>query len=112
MAATGNVVAQRGTLRIADRVLAKIAARVAQDTLAAAWSGRAERGRAPRVSVSVSRGTARLTLGVELPFPADLAALALAVQAAVTEQVTDLTGTRVTGVAVLVERLIPAEAVT
>ncbi|GAA0697881.1 hypothetical protein GCM10010193_61080 [Kitasatospora atroaurantiaca] len=110
MAATGTVVAQRGTLQIADRVFTKIAGRAAQDVLAAAWAGRAERGRTPKVSVTVSGGAARLTLGVELPFPADLSELALAVQAAVTEQVTELTGTRVTGVAVLVERLVPAGA--
>ncbi|MDH6129434.1 hypothetical protein [Kitasatospora sp. GP82] len=102
--------AERGALRIADRALARIAARAAHDTLAAAWAGRAGQATTTaRVSIAASGRGTRLTLGLDLPYPADLAALAQTVRAAVSEQVAALTGTRVAEVVVLVERLAPVE---
>ncbi|WP_371479010.1 Asp23/Gls24 family envelope stress response protein [Kitasatospora sp. NBC_00315] len=98
---------RRGSLRIADRVFAKIAARAARDALETAWVGRAGRGAPPDVSVSVPGRTATVRVGVELPFPADLASLARAVRDRVAEQVVTLTGTRVAEVTVVVERLLP-----
>ncbi|MFB7664742.1 hypothetical protein ACFC1R_12455 [Kitasatospora sp. NPDC056138] len=103
--------AERGALRIADRVLARIAARAARDTLAVAWAGRAGRATTtPRVSVTAIGRARRLTLGLDLPYPADLAALALLVRAKVAEQVAALTGVRLAEVAVVVERLVPVQA--
>ena len=99
---------RRGSLRVADRVFAKIAARAARDALDGAWAGRAGRGAPPRVSVSVPGRTATVRVGVELPFPTDLAALARQVRDRVAGQVAALTGIRVAEVTVVVERLLPA----
>ncbi|MEV7779812.1 hypothetical protein [Kitasatospora sp. NPDC088351] len=96
----------RGRLRVADRVYARIAARAAREALTEAWHGRAERGRPPRVSVSTPGSTVTVRVAVELPFPADLAALARAVRERIAAQVGGLTGTRVAGVVVVVERLV------
>ncbi|MFD0349652.1 hypothetical protein ACFQ0M_33760 [Kitasatospora aburaviensis] len=46
---------------------------------------------------------------MDLPFPADLAALARTVRERITAQVGALTGTRVTEVVVVVERLVAGE---
>ncbi len=99
---------RRGSLRTADRVFAKIAARAAREALDGAWAGRTVQGAPPKVSVSVPGRTATVRVGVELPFPADLAALARTVRDRVAEQVAALTGTRVAEVTVVVERLLPA----
>ncbi|MFJ3790903.1 hypothetical protein [Kitasatospora sp. NPDC090091] len=96
----------RGRLRIADRVYARIAARAARDALADAWRGRAQRGGPPKVSVSAPGSTVSVRVSVDLPFPADLAALARTVRERITAQVGALTGTRVTEVVVVVERLV------
>ncbi|AUY49316.1 hypothetical protein [Streptomyces sp. CB01881] len=100
----------RGRLRIADRVYARIAARAARDALADAWRGRAERGGPPKVSVSTPGSTVLVHVAVDLPFPADFAALARAVRDRVTAQVRGLTGTRVSEVVVVVEKLVPRGA--
>ncbi|WP_371500078.1 hypothetical protein OG871_26875 [Kitasatospora sp. NBC_00374] len=102
------VPARRGELRIADRVFVRIATQAVQRELAGHWAGRPERGAPPRVSVQILHGTARLTLHLELPFPADLAALARAARDAAAAQVSGLTGTPVGEVTVLVERLLSA----
>ncbi|MFC9329933.1 hypothetical protein [Kitasatospora sp. NPDC057015] len=99
---------RRGSLRIADRVFVKTAARAAREALDGAWVGRPGRGAPPKVSVAVSGRTATVRVGVELPFPAALAVLAGAVRDRVVEQVTALTGTRVAEVTVVIERLVPA----
>ncbi len=93
--------AQRGALRIADRVLARIAWLAAREALATAA------GDPPRVKVTRSQGTALVRVGVDLPFPSDLAALAATVQAAVADQVSALAGVPVREVTVVVERLLP-----
>ncbi|MFF1870816.1 hypothetical protein [Streptomyces sp. CB03911] len=98
---------RRGSLRVADRVFVKVAARAARDALDVACPGLPAPGTPPHVSVSVPGRTATVRVGVELPFPADLAALARVVRDRVAEQVAALTGTRVVEVTVLVERLLP-----
>ncbi|MFJ8044217.1 Asp23/Gls24 family envelope stress response protein [Kitasatospora sp. NPDC096147] len=113
MAATVPAV-ERGQLRIADRVFTRLAARAARQALAedaAAGSvvggGAVTGGTVRRTAVSELHGAVRLTVGVELPFPADLAALAERVRAAVQERLTELTGRSVGEVVVVVERLVP-----
>ncbi|MCX4746088.1 hypothetical protein OG455_11240 [Kitasatospora sp. NBC_01287] len=98
----GTPPAQRGRLRIADRVLTRIAARAAGEAL-----GPALVGEAPRVAVSVVGGAAQVRVGVELPFPCDLGRWAAAVRAAVAERVAALTGIPTREVLVVVERLHP-----
>ncbi|MFF1908909.1 hypothetical protein [Kitasatospora sp. NPDC058218] len=101
----------RGRLRIADRVYARIAARAAREALTDAWSGRAERGGPPKVSVAARGTTVSVRVAVDLPFPADLAALARAVRDRIAAQVGALTGTRVAEVVVVVEHLVTGAAV-
>ncbi|WP_031070437.1 Asp23/Gls24 family envelope stress response protein [Streptomyces sp. NRRL WC-3742] len=105
-AALPSRAATRGRLRIADRVYARIAAAAAREALATAWVGRAATGKPPTVSVHVPGSTVTVRVGVELPFPADLGALARGVRERVAAQVLELTGTRVSEVVVVVEKLI------
>ncbi|MEV8323038.1 Asp23/Gls24 family envelope stress response protein [Kitasatospora sp. NPDC127121] len=98
--------AARGRLRIADRVYARIAARAAREALADAWTGRTAKGAPPAVSVATPGSTVTVRVAVALPFPADLAALARAVRERVAAQVAGFTGTRVSEVVVVVERLV------
>jgi uncharacterized alkaline shock family protein YloU len=98
--------AERGSLRIADRVVAKIAARAAHDALADA--PRAEHvpaGTRPNASVAVRRGKAYVRLSVELGYPNDIGAVARSVRRRVADRVQALTGMDVPEVAVEVERL-------
>ncbi|WP_327681949.1 hypothetical protein [Kitasatospora sp. NBC_00458] len=107
--------AARGRLRLADRVYARIAARAAREALTEARRGRDGPGEPPRVSVTstaasvsaaVSPAAVTVRVAVDLPFPADLAALARAVRDRISAQLGALTGTRVTEVVVVVERLV------
>ncbi|MFD7588118.1 Asp23/Gls24 family envelope stress response protein [Kitasatospora sp. NPDC059811] len=98
--------AARGRLRIADRVYARIAARAAREALADVWTGRTAKGAPPAVSVATPGSTVTVRVAVALPFPADLAALARAVRERVAAQVAGFTGTRVSEVVVVVERLV------
>ncbi|MFF8774610.1 hypothetical protein [Kitasatospora sp. NPDC015120] len=103
----------RGRLRLADRVYARIAARAAREALADAWHGRSARGGPPKVSVTgpASPGApVTVRVSVDLPFPADLAALARAVRDRVTTDTRMLTGSRVSEVVVMVEHLVPETA--
>ncbi|MFE9426056.1 hypothetical protein ACFYNO_24200 [Kitasatospora sp. NPDC006697] len=97
--------ARRGRLRIADRVLERIALVAAAQAL-----GPEPVGGRPRVSVTVVGGRARIRVGLELPFPADLRERAGAVRAAMAEQVGELTGIAVGEVDVVVERLVPVRS--
>ncbi|MFB6891966.1 hypothetical protein ACFCX4_21960 [Kitasatospora sp. NPDC056327] len=99
----------RGRLRIADRVYARIAARAAREALDEAWQGRAVRGGPPRVSAggpTAPSAPITVRVAVDLPFPADLAALARTVRDRIGADVRALTGTRVAEVVVVVERLV------
>jgi len=98
---------QRGRLRLTDRVYTRIAAQAARQALAAAWEGRDGSATLPTVSVLVVRGSARLTLHLELPFPSDVPALARTARDAAVDQVTALTGTPVSDITVTIDRLIP-----
>ncbi|NEA40237.1 hypothetical protein [Streptomyces sp. SID11385] len=93
--------AERGSTRIADRVVAKIAAQAAREAIAPMPPG----ARAPRTAVSVHRETARVRVSVELAYPGDLGGQCGAVRHRVAERVGDLAGMRVPEVAVQVERL-------
>ncbi|MFF2955775.1 hypothetical protein ACFVVU_31065 [Kitasatospora sp. NPDC057965] len=102
----------RGRLRIADRVHARIAARAAREALADAWHDRTVRGGPPKVSVTgpaTPSSPVTVRVSVDLPFPADLAALARAVRDRVAADIRTMTGARVGEVVVVVERLV-AEA--
>ncbi|MFF7458384.1 hypothetical protein [Kitasatospora sp. NPDC008115] len=103
----------RGRLRIADRVYARIAARAAREALADAWHGRTARGGPPKVSVGgPAHPGAPITVrvSVDLPFPSDLATLGRAVRDRITTDTRTLTGTRVAEVVVVIEHLLPEPA--
>ncbi|MFE0380575.1 hypothetical protein ACFW1M_34565 [Streptomyces inhibens] len=100
---------ERGATRIADRVVAKIAAQAAREAL---------RGESPRAhtdahaTVTVHRradrenfGEARLRIAVELGYPCDIGAQCRVVRHHVTERVKALASMDVPEVAVEVERL-------
>jgi uncharacterized alkaline shock family protein YloU len=98
--------ADRGSLRIADRVIAKIAARAARDALSDAPQAQyVPRGTEPNASVAMRRGKAHVRLSVELGYPNDIVAVARTVRRHVADRVEALTGIAVPEVAVEVERL-------
>ncbi|MGW7436905.1 Asp23/Gls24 family envelope stress response protein [Streptomyces sp. NPDC054849] len=102
--------AERGATVIPERVVSRIAVRAAQEALAThalTASGHVKLV-APRASVTVSSGSARLDLLLELPYPVDLADTSRQVQNYVGERVTQLTGMRVTEVTLAIERLVPS----
>ncbi|MFG2832826.1 hypothetical protein ACGFWI_36130 [Streptomyces sp. NPDC048434] len=100
---------ERGATRIADRVVAKIAAQAAREAL------RGESPQAPtsaHATVTVHRredrrhfGEARVRIAVELGYPSDIGAQCRVVRRHVTERVTALASMEVPEVAVEVERL-------
>ncbi|MFI5807368.1 Asp23/Gls24 family envelope stress response protein [Streptomyces sp. NPDC051561] len=97
---------ERGSLRIADGVVAKIAARAAREALDAPPEGCAE----PHAEVTVSRDSARVRVGVELGYPSDIAAQCESVRHQVASRVRELAGMTVPEVTVFVERLHRAAA--
>ncbi|MEU8888422.1 hypothetical protein [Streptomyces sp. NPDC048442] len=97
--------AERGATRIADRVVAKIAARAAREVLDAPPEG----GRAPHAEVTVHGPAARVWIGLELGYPSDIGGQCALVRRQVTDRVGELTGMTVPEVTVLVERLYRAD---
>ncbi|AWE49555.1 Asp23/Gls24 family envelope stress response protein [Streptomyces nigra] len=97
---------ERGSLRIADRVVAKIASQCAREAVGPPVPG-AER---PYANVVVAHDTVRARVHVELDHPTDIGARCAAVRRHVAERVSALVGMEVTEVAVHVERLHPAAA--
>ncbi|MFG2775551.1 Asp23/Gls24 family envelope stress response protein [Streptomyces sp. NPDC048350] len=93
--------AGRGATTIADRVVAKIAAKAAREALGVLPQG----GSAPLASVVVQRDAARVSINLELGYPSDLRGQCLAVRSQVIRRVRDLAGLEVPEVAVHVERL-------
>ncbi|WP_208545607.1 Asp23/Gls24 family envelope stress response protein [Streptomyces sp. Tu 2975] len=91
----------RGSTAIADRVVAKIAARAAREAL----PGVPEDGAPPHAMVVVHHDTARVRVSLELEYPSDIGALCGAVRRHVIERVKALAGMEVPEVAVHVERL-------
>ncbi|SOD58210.1 hypothetical protein SAMN06297387_10136 [Streptomyces zhaozhouensis] len=111
---------QRGTTRIADRVVAKLATQAAREALRA---GRADppapRGRhgGPHATAVVRRppgadgtgGLASVRVSVELGYPSDIGAQCGSVRHHVTRRVGELAGMELQEVAVAVERLHSSE---
>jgi uncharacterized alkaline shock family protein YloU len=98
--------AERGSLRIADRVIARIAAQAAGEVLSGMPGADLVPGEAaPHATVSVRKNTARLRLTLELGYPADLGAVTAAVRRHVTGRVEAMTGLAVPELAVEIERL-------
>jgi uncharacterized alkaline shock family protein YloU len=98
--------AERGSLRIADRVVARIAAYAAGEVLSdAPGADLVPREAAPHATVSIRKDTARLRLALELGYPADLGAVSAAVRRHVGRRVEALTGLVVPELAIEIERL-------
>lgn len=96
--------ADRGRTRIADRVLARIAARAATEALA----GHDTAGlRTPRASADQGRRGVSLRLGLDLPYPVDIAAVTSEIHSQVVRRVEQLAGAESPRVALVVERLVP-----
>ncbi|MFP3990415.1 hypothetical protein U9R90_23720 [Streptomyces sp. E11-3] len=102
MAATRVAPGERGATRIADRVVAKIAARAAREALR---RGVPEDADLPQATVVVQHGSARVRISLELDFPCDIGGQCGAVRRQVTERVKTLAGMDVPEVVVQVERL-------
>jgi uncharacterized alkaline shock family protein YloU len=101
-AVTGRVAAaERGDTRIADRVVAKIAAQAAKEAV----DEQPDKGASPRATVTVHRGAARVRVSLELCYPSDIGSQCGAVRRQVSERVRVLAGMEVPEVAVQVERL-------
>ena len=98
--------AERGALRIADRVIEKIAAQAAGEALTDTPGAHLVPADArPHATVSVRKDAARLRLTLELGYPTDMGSVCGAVRSHVTGRVEALTGMAVPEVAVEVERL-------
>ncbi|MEU8028406.1 hypothetical protein AB0C13_07165 [Streptomyces sp. NPDC049099] len=95
---------ERGATRIADRVVAKIAAQAAREALPPLPADAA----APHATVVVHRAAARVRVRLELGYPCDIGAQCAAVRRQVAERVGALVDMAVPEVAVQVERLHPA----
>lgn len=93
--------AERGATRIADRVVAKIAAYAAREAL----DRIPEDGAAPSATVAVRHDSARVRISLELEYPTDIGAQCGAVRRQVSQRVRELAGMEVPEVAVQVERL-------
>ncbi|MFC5800678.1 Asp23/Gls24 family envelope stress response protein [Streptomyces formicae] len=98
---TGPGPAERGSTVIADRVVAKIAARAAREAVGRVPEG----GSAPQATVTVHQDHARVRIGLELEYPCDIGAQCGAVRRHVAQRVEALAGMVVREVAVEVERL-------
>lgn len=103
--------AHRGTTTIADRVVAKVASRVAHEVV----SGAEERGRhfagpPPSASVVVRSGDVRIRLRVQLAYPVNIGEVCGSLRREVGKRVNALTGMPVPEVVVQVEGLHPRGA--
>jgi uncharacterized alkaline shock family protein YloU len=98
--------AERGALRIADRVVSKIAAQAAREALDVLPPDAGP----PHATVVVHHNVARVRIGLELDYPSDIGAQCAAVRRQVTQRVRMLAGMEVPEVAVQVERLHSAQA--
>ncbi|MEU9474746.1 hypothetical protein [Streptomyces sp. NPDC048191] len=95
---------ERGATRIADRVVAKIAAQAAREAVRPLPADAAT----PHATVVLLHGSARVRVHLELGYPGDIGAHCAAVRRHVAERVSALAGMEVSEVAVQVERLHPA----
>ncbi|MFG2893209.1 hypothetical protein [Streptomyces sp. NPDC048248] len=108
-AVTAVPAGERGATKIADRVVAKLAAQAAREALRTAAAGSTTDAHA---SVTIHRrdglphfGEARVSVTVEVGYPSDIGAQCGAVRRRVTERVRTLANMEVPDVAVEVERL-------
>jgi uncharacterized alkaline shock family protein YloU len=92
---------ERGATRIADRVVAKIAAQAAREAVGPLPSDAAR----PHATVVVHHDAAHIRVHLELGYPTDIGPRCHAVRRHVTERVGELVGMEVPEVAVQVERL-------
>ncbi|MFD4559819.1 Asp23/Gls24 family envelope stress response protein [Streptomyces sp. NPDC058469] len=97
---------ERGATRIADRVVAKIAAQAAREALGPLPPEAAT----PHATVVVHHGTVRVRVHLELDYPCDIGDRCFQVRRQVVQRVRALVGMEVPEVAVHVERLHPAQA--
>ncbi|MFJ6795974.1 hypothetical protein [Streptomyces sp. NPDC091268] len=79
--------AERGATRIADRVVAKIAAQAAREALAARSGAGPADAAPPHATVTVHHDIARVRISLELDYPSDLAAQCAAVRERVADRV-------------------------
>ncbi|MGW1499758.1 Asp23/Gls24 family envelope stress response protein [Streptomyces mirabilis] len=93
--------AERGATRIADRVVAKIAAQAAREALDPLPPDAVP----PHATVVVHHQSARVRVHLDLGYPCDIGARCNAVRRHVAERVDALTGMEVPEVTVHVERL-------
>lgn len=112
---------ERGATRIADRVVAKIAAQAAREALAPLPPDAAPPdatvvalpralGSARAGETPIGTARVRVSVSVELGYPCDIAGQCRAVRRRIAERVDALTGMEVHEVAVQVERLHPSPA--
>ncbi|GED87788.1 hypothetical protein TNCT6_48730 [Streptomyces sp. 6-11-2] len=92
---------ERGATTIADRVVAKIAARAAREALGDLPPDAAP----PHATVVVRHDVARVRIVLDLAYPSDIGASCREVRRQVVERVGALVGMQVPEVAVRVERL-------
>ena len=92
---------ERGATRIADRVVSKIAAQAARETL----SDQSEDTSPPHATVVVHHAAAHVRIHIELDYPCDIGARCADVRRHVASRVGALVGMEVPEVAVHVERL-------
>jgi len=97
---------ERGATRIADRVVAKIAAQAAREALGPLHPDAAP----PHATVVVHHEAVRVRVHLELDYPCDIGDRCLRVRRQVVQRVRALVGMEVPEVAVQVERLHPAQA--
>ncbi|MCX4810097.1 MULTISPECIES: Asp23/Gls24 family envelope stress response protein [unclassified Streptomyces] len=97
---------ERGATRIADRVVAKIAAQAAREALGPLPPEAAP----PHATVVVHHETVRVRVHLELGYPCDIGDRCTRVRRQVVQRVRALVGMEVPEVAVHVERLHPAHA--
>lgn len=107
---------ERGSLRIADKVVERIAAIAAGEIEAvtdhaSGWSRVVGRS-TPRATAKVAGGRARVVVSVAASWPTPLTAMAVEVRDHVNERVTTLTGVTVTAVDVTVADVIHPEGST
>ncbi|MGW5849459.1 hypothetical protein ACWFQ8_16145 [Streptomyces sp. NPDC055254] len=102
--------AERGSTRIADRVVAKIAAQAAREALADGAGPAPGAGAPPHSTVTVHHDIARVRIGLELDYPSDLAAQCAAVRRQVTRRIEECAAMAVPEVDIEIEHLHSAHA--
>ncbi|MGP3946812.1 Asp23/Gls24 family envelope stress response protein [Streptomyces sp. 6N106] len=100
--------ARRGATLIPDTVVARIAVRAAHEALTRQGGEPPPRlglG-TPRTTTTVHGGSVRLGVSLELPYPVDIARAGGEIRHYIAERVSHLTGLRIDGITVSVQRLV------